>query len=347
MDAGEQIASPVRAEQFVGQLGGEIEIEARDLVLDSTPPGWFLFSDEEAFLSARYRGIPDAARCLTKIIILVDDSLFLPRRVFIHLRAVGSHVLDDGVAVLGLQPELFSMIRSTVELACPGARAAIPPERCRPGHFHPADRSESSNGATRQAVAGRVSADRPATRRSTLPRRWCLPRRAACRAAVALPTWLHGGLPPGLGADVIVLVNAAAVAEDRPFEQDLSSVLPPPFFHLIALTATCLVSPTPSSTRNLSPLHRISMHDAGIGLAVSAGNGKIVAEIAAVLLDNLDDSVQVRRRHAIFDGRVARHPQGIDVRRAFGRIVEGDLRLHRFSRNGLRVGLRYLQTSLG
>ena len=85
----------------------------------------------------------------------------------------------------------------------------------------------------------------------------------------------------------------------------------------------------------------------GWGCAVSAGNGKIVAEIAPVLLDDLDDSVQVRRRQAIFDGRVARHPQGIDVRRALGRIIEGDLDFHRFSRNGLRAGLRYFELRLG
>ena len=70
-------------------------------------------------------------------------------------------------------------------------------------------------------------------------------------------------------------------------------------FSISAPDATCEVSPTPTSIRNLSPLHRIHMH---AGTRVSAGNGKIVAKIAAVLLDSLYDPVQFRRRHAIFDG---------------------------------------------
>ena len=101
-DPPQQIAFPLHTEQFVGQFRREIEVEVRDLVAEFDPTRFVLVPEPGSVLPARYRGIPQAARRLTKIRILVDYLLFFPQRVCIDFRAVGNDVLDDGIAVFGL-----------------------------------------------------------------------------------------------------------------------------------------------------------------------------------------------------------------------------------------------------
>ena len=125
------------------------------------------------------------------------------------------------------------------------------------------------------------------------------------------------------GPDVVVLVYAAAIAKGRPRIDISFPCRPPPLLHLIPRRHVAGRDPTPSWTRNSSPLHRIEFDaDPSFRRNAFARNSEIVTEIAPVLLDNLHDSIQVRRRHDLQTG-VSRRAQGIDVRRALGRIVEG------------------------